>query len=35
MLGVHQQPESKDGKSLEPLNSYDIQSMSIGYLIDE
>lgn len=35
MLGVNQQPESADGKSLEPLNSYDIQSMSIGYLIDE
>jgi len=35
MLGVHQQPESADGKSLEPLNSYHIQSMSIGYLIDE
>ena len=35
MLGVHQQPESTDGKSLEPLNSYHVQSMSIGYLIDE
>jgi ATP-binding protein involved in chromosome partitioning len=35
MLGVHQQPESADGKTLEPLNSYHIQSMSIGYLIDE
>ena len=35
MLGVSQQPESADGKSLEPLNSYHIQSMSIGYLIDE
>ncbi len=35
MLGVSGQPESADGKSLEPLNSYHIQSMSIGYLIDE
>ena len=35
MLGVSAQPESADGKSLEPLNSYNIQSMSIGYLIDE
>ena len=35
MLGVSGQPESADGKSLEPLNSYDVQSMSIGYLIDE
>lgn len=35
MLGVSAQPESADGKSLEPMNSYNIQSMSIGYLIDE
>jgi ATP-binding protein involved in chromosome partitioning len=35
MLGVHQQPESKDGRSLEPVMSYHLQSMSIGYLIDE
>lgn len=35
MLGVSAQPESSDGKSLEPLKSYGIQSMSIGYLIDE
>ncbi len=35
MLGISKQPESEDGKSLEPLNNYDIQSMSIGYLIDE
>jgi len=35
MLGVSGQPDSKDGNSLEPMNSYHIQSMSIGYLIDE
>ncbi|MFO7604404.1 MAG: iron-sulfur cluster carrier protein ApbC [Gammaproteobacteria bacterium] len=35
MLGVSGQPDSKDGSSLEPMNSYNIQSMSIGYLIDE
>ena len=35
MLGVSGQPESTDGKSMEPMNSYHIQSMSIGYLIDE
>ncbi len=35
MLGVEGRPDSKDGKSLEPMNSYHIQSMSIGYLIDE
>ncbi len=35
MLGAHQKPESKDGQSLEPIVSYHVQSMSIGYLIDE
>jgi ATP-binding protein involved in chromosome partitioning len=35
MLGVNQQPESSDGKSLEPLNSYNLQAMSIGFLVDE
>ena len=35
MLGVHQQPESKDGKTLEPLTNYGLQAMSIGFLIDE
>ncbi|MGD8886554.1 MAG: iron-sulfur cluster carrier protein ApbC, partial [Gammaproteobacteria bacterium] len=35
MLGVSSKPESPDGKSLEPLVGHGIQSMSIGYLIDE
>ncbi|MCB1921402.1 MAG: iron-sulfur cluster carrier protein ApbC [Candidatus Competibacteraceae bacterium] len=35
MLGANQQPESPDGKSLLPVVSYNIQSMSIGYLIEE
>jgi ATP-binding protein involved in chromosome partitioning len=35
MLGVDQKPDSKDGKSLEPLMGHGVQSMSIGYLIDE
>jgi len=35
MLGVTGKPESKDGKSMEPLTSYHIQAMSIGFLIDE
>jgi len=35
MLGVHGKPETKDGKSLEPMMSYGIQAMSIGFLIDE
>ena len=35
MLGVSGQPDSKDGKSIEPMMGYGIQSMSIGYLIEE
>jgi len=35
MLGVSAKPDSKDGKSLEPLMAHGIQSMSIGYLIEE
>ena len=35
MLGVGGRPESKDGKSLEPMSSYHVQVMSIGFLIEE
>jgi len=35
MLGVKSKPESKDGKTLEPIVSYHLQAMSIGFLIDE
>ncbi|MBS1270213.1 MAG: Iron-sulfur cluster carrier protein [Gammaproteobacteria bacterium] len=35
MLGITGKPESKDGKSMEPLTSYGLQAMSIGFLIDE
>jgi ATP-binding protein involved in chromosome partitioning len=35
MLGVQGKPDSTDGKSVEPKVSYGIQSMSIGYLIEE
>jgi ATP-binding protein involved in chromosome partitioning len=35
MLGINGKPESKDGKSLEPLEGYGLQAMSIGFLIDE
>ena len=35
MLGVNQRPESVDGKTLEPLVSYQVQVMSIGFLIEE
>ncbi len=35
MLGVKAKPESKDGRSLEPIQSYHLQTMSIGFLIEE
>ena len=35
MLGCKGQPESTDGKSLEPMIGHGIQSMSIGYLVEE
>ncbi len=35
MLGISGQPDSKDGKSLEPMKSYHLEAMSIGFLIDE
>jgi len=35
MLGIKGKPESKDGNSLEPMMSYHLQAMSIGFLIDE
>nr|WP_296751829.1 iron-sulfur cluster carrier protein ApbC [Thioalkalivibrio sp.] len=35
MLGITDKPESKDGKSMEPLRKYGLQAMSIGFLIEE
>lgn len=35
MMGLSGQPESTDGKSLEPMENYGVQTMSIGFLIDE
>ncbi len=36
MLGVHDtKPNSPDGQIMEPIMSHGLQSMSIGYLIDE
>jgi len=35
MLGINGKPESKDGKTLEPMEGYGLQAMSIGFLIDE
>ncbi|HEX8986418.1 MAG TPA: iron-sulfur cluster carrier protein ApbC [Rhodocyclaceae bacterium] len=34
MLGITGRPESTDGKSLEPMEAYGLQAMSIGFLID-
>lgn len=34
MLGIHEAPVSKDGKTLEPLMSHGLQVASIGVLID-
>ena len=35
MLGVSGKPDSKDGQTLEPMTSHNLQAMSIGFLIDE
>ncbi|SDY57197.1 iron-sulfur cluster carrier protein ApbC [Nitrosomonas sp. Nm58] len=34
MLGISGQPESPDGKTIEPMRAHGIQAMSIGLLID-
>jgi len=34
MLGIYKKPESKDGKSMEPIIAHNIQAMSIGFLVD-
>ncbi len=34
MLGISGRPESADGKTLEPMEAYGVQAMSIGFLID-
>ncbi|MDP1651512.1 MAG: iron-sulfur cluster carrier protein ApbC [Rhodocyclaceae bacterium] len=34
MLGITDKPESRDGKTLEPMQAYGLQAMSIGVLID-
>jgi ATP-binding protein involved in chromosome partitioning len=34
MLGIRGRPESRDGKTLEPMEGHGIQAMSIGFLID-
>ena len=35
MLGIRGRPESRDGKSLEPMEGHGIQAMSIGFMIDQ
>ncbi len=35
MLGITGKPDTTDGKTVEPKMSYQVQSMSIGYLIEE
>ncbi len=35
MLGIAQRPESTDGKTLRPINKYNLNIMSIGFLVDE
>ena len=35
MMSIQNKPESKDGKSLIPIEQYGIQCMSIGLLVDE
>ena len=34
MLGITGRPSSADGKSMEPMTAYDLQAMSVGFLID-
>jgi len=35
MMSINEKPKSEDGKSLQPINQYGIQCMSIGLLVDE
>jgi len=35
MMGLSGQPESSDGKTIEPMENYGVQTMSIGFLIEE
>ncbi|MBP6269744.1 MAG: iron-sulfur cluster carrier protein ApbC, partial [Rhizobacter sp.] len=34
MMGIEGRPESADGKSMEPLENYGVQVMSIGFLVE-
>jgi len=35
MMGIEGRPESTDGKTMEPLENYGVQVISIGFLIDK
>ena len=35
MLGINRRPESEDGKTMEPLENYGVQVMSIGFLVNQ
>ncbi|MCK5902339.1 MAG: iron-sulfur cluster carrier protein ApbC [Cocleimonas sp.] len=35
MLGMKGNPESKDGKTLEPMENHGLKAMSIGFLVEE
>ncbi|MDE3010474.1 MAG: iron-sulfur cluster carrier protein ApbC [Pseudomonadota bacterium] len=34
MLGIDRRPESRDGKTMEPIVAHGLQTMSVGYLVD-
>ena len=34
MMGIEGRPETEDGQSMEPLENYGVQVMSIGFLVD-
>jgi ATP-binding protein involved in chromosome partitioning len=34
MMGIEGRPESEDGQTMEPLENYGVQVMSIGFLVD-
>ena len=35
MMGIEGRPESEDGQTMEPLENYGVQVMSIGFLVDQ
>jgi len=35
MMGIEGRPESEDGKTMEPMENYGVQVMSIGFLVEQ